>query len=77
MWLALRSTACGHRTATPMDEQGKNNRDPEVEKQITLLETPFGDGPHQRERATRGGVAGRERRPRLPADYDPYGRGAR
>ena len=42
--------ACGHRTADLMDSPTKHNSDPEVETQITLLETPFGDGPHQRER---------------------------
>jgi HEAT repeats len=49
-WLALMLIACGHRTVTPMNEQANYIRDPEVEKQIMLLETPFGDGPHQRER---------------------------
>ena len=44
MWLALLLIACAHRTATPMDEQGKNNRDPEVEKQITLLRPPSATG---------------------------------
>jgi HEAT repeat protein len=34
----------------PMDEQSKHHRDAEVDEQIAMLETPFGDGPHQRER---------------------------
>jgi HEAT repeat protein len=41
--------ACSPGKVTPMDAHGES-RDPEVETQIMLSETPFGDGPHQRER---------------------------
>jgi len=51
-WLLL-LIACGNRTIpmkTPMHDHTKQTRDREVDQQISLLETPFGDGPHQRER---------------------------
>jgi len=53
IWLALLLIACGHRATpmeTAMDDQSKQHQDADVEQQIALLETPFGDGPHQRER---------------------------
>jgi HEAT repeat protein len=49
-WAALAiAVACAHGEADVMTGSAPN-RDQEVETQIMLLETPFGDGPHKRER---------------------------
>lgn len=49
-WVALLLIAGGNGTATLMTESGKTLHDAEVEQQVTLLETPFGGDPHQRDR---------------------------
>lgn len=48
-WAVALLAACAHGKGSPMSEHGEE-RDQEVETQIMLAETPFGDGPHQRER---------------------------
>jgi HEAT repeat protein len=48
-WAGIVVVACAHNGVDSMVEP-RGDRDAEVEMQIILLETPFGDGPHQRER---------------------------
>lgn len=48
-YVAAVLAACAHGKGSSMDEHGEN-RDQEVETYIMLAETPFGDGPHARER---------------------------
>ena len=49
-WATALLVACAHVETRPMDDHSNQSQDEEVETQLTLAETPFGGGPHQRER---------------------------